>query len=368
MNNILNYIDWRGDLTFQASPFNEVDNLIMSQLVYMNFSEVMGNETKTEVELSQVAEDLIKLHPDGIVSCGLMNLKDMYDLLKKAGSSRRFGSMKLFFPRSCFDEENQEQFYAITFITDDSTVYVAFRGTDQTLIGWQEDFNMGFICPVPSQLEAAEYLSDIAGLRSETLITGGHSKGGNLAVYSAAFAKNMPQSRISCIYSNDGPGFPENIIKMSEYTAIVPKVRHIIPQGSIVGMLLEHGSDYSVVKSTQHGISQHDCFSWEVMGNSLIKLDERDNSSIIVDKTLSQWITSLSDTERKSFVSSLFEVLSLSGAQKLEELPGDAVKLLKGIKTLEPQTKEVLVRAVKELKEQAIIAAKQFYIENRQSS
>lgn len=359
MNNILNYINWRGDLSFAAAPFNDVDNLIFSQLVYVDFSAVMAEYDSNVLFLCDAQKKMAELYPDGFMPKGLMQKEPLNELLRLAGESERFGHVGIFMPHSRFDEQNVEQFFAATFILGDGNMYVGFRGTDQSVVGWQEDFNMACICPVPSQYDAVAYLELVAGLRSEGIITGGHSKGGNLAIYSAAFSRDI-FDRIVGIYSDDGPGFPDDIIESAEYNAVLPKIKTIVPQGSVIGMLLGHKEEYAVVKSTQKGISQHDGFSWEVMGAGFVTLESRNKGSLIVDDTLSKWISSLSGDERKVFVASLFEILTASGIQSLDEIPSDALKLLKSLRVIPPQTKEVLGSALKRLKNQALETAKAF--------
>ena len=218
---------------------------------------------------------------------------------------------------------------------------------------------MGFISPVPSQPESVDYLERVASLRDESIITGGHSKGGNLAVYSAAFSNGL-SDRILKIYNNDGPGFPESVVMRDEFDAILPKVISIVPQGSVVGMLLEHREAYSIVKSSQKGLLQHDCFSWEVMGSSTVKLRSRSAESRLVDTTLSEWLTAMTPDERSTFVNALYEVLSATEAQTLSDLSADGIKLIKSFRGLDQHTKDVLNKALRELKEQARRTAKGF--------
>lgn len=358
MATIIDYVDWRGDLSFEASPFNDVDNLILSQLVYIDFDDVIPSGDSSTVSLADAQERLAELYPDGVECHGLQQKKLLNELFDKAAHSQRFGGIQLFLPHSRLDVENQEQFYAITFILGDGNMYVAFRGTDQTLVGWKEDFNMGFTCPVPSQLEAVSYLENVAFLRSENIFTGGHSKGGNLAMYSAAFSQGL-SDRVVRIYSDDGPGFPAGVVDSEEFSRILGKIIAIVPEGSVVGMLLEHRAAYSVVKSTQRGISQHDGFSWEVLGGHFIELRARSTDSIIIDKTLSQWIALMSENERKTFVSTLYDVITSSGAQTISELSAEAFKTVKSLKTIDPKTKEIISLAIKELKEQAMKITKE---------
>lgn len=356
MANILDYLDWRGDLSFASSPFNDVDSVILSQLAYIEFSDVTDGGGIT---LNEAAKALLVKYPDGVIPKGLMRAKEMNTLLIKASVSKRFRNAVVFMPQSLIDTEKNEQFAAMTFILGDGNMYVAFRGTDQSVVGWKEDFNMSFISPVPSQPDSVTYLESVASLRGENIFTGGHSKGGNLAMYSAAFSRGV-SDRILRIYNNDGPGFPESVVSCEEFDAILPKIISIVPQGSVVGMLLEHREVYSIVKSSQRGLLQHDCFSWEVMGRELVTLPSRNSESKLVDSTLSEWLTAMTDEERGTFVNALCEVLTATEAQTLSALSSDGIKLIKSIRGLDQHTKEVLNKALRELREQAKRSAKEF--------
>lgn len=350
MANINEYLSWRGDISFDVSPFNEVDNLIFSQLVYIDFDKAAAD---APITLYEAARRLLADNPDGVIPRGLMDAAALTELLKKAALSRRMGNVRVFMPCSSIDEATQKQFYALTFVLGSGSVYIAFRGTDQTITGWQEDFNMAFICPVPSQEEAVRYLRDVAAAYPYCdILIGGHSKGGNLAMYSAAFSGL--HGRITRVYNNDGPGFPDKIVDCTEFSAITPKIISIIPQGSVVGMLLTHNEEHVIVKSTQKGLLQHDAFSWETRSNGFVELRSRNLESRLVDKTLTGWISSLDDNERSQFVSVLFEILSSSGAKTLAELPADSFKILKSFASLDRETKSVLLKAVRELQNRAI--------------
>ena len=366
MANINDYVDWRGDLSYTASPFNEVDNLIFSQLVYIDFREVITDGG--EMTLREVGRLINELHPQGIKPMGLMRTALMNDLLNKCAASERFGNVRIAMPECCLDEESQEQFAATVFIVNDDLMYIAFRGTDQTLVGWKEDFNMAFICPVPSQLRAVAYVERAAVAYPECrIICGGHSKGGNLAVYSSAYCKEG-SDRITAIYNNDGPGFPEDAALAEEIDRIAPRIISLVPQGSVVGMLLEHREAYSVVKSAQHGILQHDAFSWDVMGAELIHLTVRSKQSIIIDKALTDWINSMSVSEREAFVSALYEVLSATDAVKLSDLTSESMRILKSIKNMDPHTRELMVKAIKALRDSTYRSAKEIFEADKQGS
>ena len=252
MSNILDYLDWRGDICITASPFNKVDNLLLSELSYVNFDGILpGIEEDIWMTVKEAEQIFFSKY----------NKKEIYEersfmakaplVLEKMAKAKRFQDMKL----SCYvnqiDEEEEKQFSALVAECQDNTYFVAFRGTDDTLVGWKEDFNMSYILAVPSQLEAVSYLEKVAEKVRGKLRLGGHSKGGNLAVYAAVQCKEEIQERIIEIYNNDGPGFSKEMLISEPYNRVRERIWTIVPQTSVVGMLLEHEEEYLVTKSSQ---------------------------------------------------------------------------------------------------------------------
>ena len=251
------------------------------------------------------------------------------------------------------NEEKQVQFGAFTAEPGDGSIYVSFMGTDDSLIGWKEDFNMSFIRPIPSQLEAAEYVNETIKYSRRKIRLGGHSKGGNLAIYAAVKAKPSLKRRIIAVYNNDGPGFDREMIESEEYRQMLPKIKTIVPEHSVVGMLLEHEEKYMIVKSSQTGIMQHDAMSWQVCGNRFETVKSVDRTSRMLNEALSNWINGLSRTQRSEFVETLFAIITSSGAVNLSDLSADrfnfAGSALKMYSSLDRETKIMLRRMLKSL-------------------
>jgi hypothetical protein len=213
------YINWRGDLSFFDVPFGPVDALIFSTLVYCRFEDIVSQNMENSVPLYIAADELSKL------SDADMRIRSRNDiaLLQASAGSKRFRDVRLCCYRSKILEQEQTQFAALACILPDSTVFVAFRGTDNTLVGWQEDFNMSFCDSVPAQREAAAYIAELAEGWPVLLRLGGHSKGGNLAVYAGAKQSDAIQRRILGIYNLDGPGFTDTMMKDARLIAqVVP--------------------------------------------------------------------------------------------------------------------------------------------------
>lgn len=349
MANILDYLTWRGDLPFSASPFNEVDNLILSELAFVDFAGILPEDFSGTMTLREAARLLSEYRAEDMVELGVLLPKDLVPLLQRSAESERFGSIALCGYENRIDEGSQLQFAAVTMLLGDGTVFVSYRGTDDTLVGWKEDFNMSFLSVVPAQTYAARYLDRVASLYPHKLRIGGHSKGGNLAVYAAAKASLDTQKRILCVYNNDGPGFLREFLDSTGYARIRDRVRTIVPETSIVGMLLEHECAYTIVKSTNSGIFQHDGFSWEVLGTGFIVLDDRTSESKLVDRTLKAWVASIVPEERERFVEALYQVLSSTSAATLSDIHADKDALWRILKSITPEQRSVLQKTLRGL-------------------
>lgn len=353
MANIMDYLEWRGDLTLAASPFNEVDALLLAELSFINFEGLIPPpEIGRGVRLRDAAEEYFARNEGKEIDMGVLVPDKIPAMLCAMAGSKRFGNMLVNAFEERIDVELEQQFAAITVDLGDSSVYVAFRGTDDTLVGWKEDLNMGFLEEIPSQERAVRYLKRIAKQYDrKKLRVGGHSKGGNLAVYSAVKAAPEVQERILAVYNNDGPGFLYDLTATPEHQRIGDRIRTIVPQSSVVGRLMKHEQNVQIVHSTYEGLAQHDGFSWEVKGTKFVYLDEPSREGKLADETIDSWANELSAQQREALADALYEVLTATGAQTLSELNGEklksAVSMLKSYKNLDRETRRVLSEAVK---------------------
>lgn len=347
MPNIIDYIKEKGNLALYQEEFNEVDNLILSRFSYFPFDTIMKkNEIVTIKELSDrfKKEDISKME---------ILWKDDIELFPLMGESKRFGPMLVTKYINKIDKEQEEQFSAITVLMPDNTIYVSYRGTDFTIVGWKEDFNMSYKSHIPSQLEALKYLETIANMYQNQLRIGGHSKGGNLAIYASTFIDDKIKDRIINIYNNDGPGFNDDITETEHYKKIIKKAHTYIPQSSIIGRLLNQEEEYSVVKSKQLGIMQHDLYSWQVIDNQFKHLEEVTIQSKITEKAIEGWIDNVDPKNREEVIKVIFEILNKTEAQTFIELKdnwrANARKILMTYKGLDNPTKDIVVQTLKEL-------------------
>lgn len=354
MANIIDYLKWRGDLTFAASPFNEVDNLILSVLSFIDYScAVSDSAYAMPVRLDKCFDENRIKYPNG-EKFGQIIPDTTNDLFILSARSQRFREVYVAAYRCVFDEAECVQFAAVTFILPDNTIFTSFRGTDDTLVGWREDFNLSFSHPVRSQALAAEYLNDVAAVYRGSIRTGGHSKGGNLAVYAAAFSSPEVSERVLNAYSNDGPGFVEEVVSSPEFRRMEKRIITIVPQSSVIGMLLERGSNLTVVESNlRNGLLQHDPFSWQVMGREMVHLPTLSPRGKHHDEVFREWLGKMSVEKRREFTDILFGALSSTGAKTVSDLSQDqmpkliaAVRMLSGLSREEREVMTEFIRGL----------------------
>lgn len=366
MSNMLTYMEWRGDLSFQASKFNEVDNLIFSQMCYAPLDGVVDEAKQNEdgsFELEKLIGNDKKSRIDHVGDryfnrCRGKQLSQMESqqvrasmVLERMAQTKRFRECELHYYVAKTDLVMEKQFAAVTIDLKTDALYIAFRGTDNTLVGWKEDFSMCFNSHISAQRDALAYFEEIAKKNPDKkYFLGGHSKGGNLAAYAAIMCKPEYKERIVRVYNNDGPGFRKDIVQSEQYKAILHKIRTIVPESSIVGMLLEHEEDYTVVRSSQSGSMQHDAMSWEVLGRHFIYLEKTSKGSKRIDSIITAWLSDLSKEQMRAVVDVMFSVLTEAGFSTVSSIQKEPLKniavLLKQINQLDAEDKRYIMSAV----------------------
>ncbi len=347
MGNIVDYLDWRGDVTFECDPFNEVDNLVFSVLSYLDFAGVVPDETQHDsVSLAEVAARIAEMPEVRSAPVTESFFVKLPVLLEKAAACRRFKDVRLSHYINRIKLEKPEQFSAVVVSLNPEAHFVAFSGTDDTLAGWKEDLEMSFMEEVPAQKSAAEYLNMLMTELAGDFYMGGHSKGGNLAVFAGASVSQIFQERIRAIFNDDGPGFQSGIIQSEGYQKILKKVTTFLPESSIVGMLLEHRGEYKVISSAETGLMQHNAFSWQVSGNRFVSEEGLSKSSLLIHNTIRSWLDKVSHEERSEFIDAFFEILQASGAETVRELSHEKISAAKAMiqtyRELEPETQNIL--------------------------
>ena len=314
MDNIVDYMRWRGDLSYEQSSFCPVDFLIYAELAYARYEQLPDQGLgRSLAELKPL------LYPDPLEKIDSSVLRNRFDLWQVLPGCPRFSTIRLVDFAAHFAAREEVQFSASLFEAGDACV-VAFRGTDSTLVGWKEDFNMSFETPVPSQLEAVQYLARAVRGRGKLYLTG-HSKGGNLALYAAAMSPEDIQEHIAGVYVFDGPGVSEDVLAGEGFERIRSRVHSYIPESSIIGLLMETCEHPTVVVSDSVSIQQHDPFYWHVLGTRFVEAEDTTLSSRFIDRTLHGFLHDCDVERRKGIVDVMYQLLALTGAKSIRELP-----------------------------------------------
>lgn len=342
---VWDYLQWRGDLTFWQDGFNEVDNLLLCIVSYIDFRRILGLRSFKPEDALNIGQVCAMLTEED-EQLGLSE-ESYIPVMRAMAAAPRFRDMEMFAFESSIDEERVMQFAAVSFLLPDHSVFIAYRGTDTTLVGWQEDFNMSFLTAVPAQLRAAEYAEEVAkACPRRTIRIGGHSKGGNLAAWAAIhLPERLQRKRLLAAYNNDGPGFSKEVLASEEYHRVAGKIHTFIPESSIVGMLLEHTEDYEIIDSTNYSVMQHEPLSWNVMGSAFCRVEARTESAQLYDGVVRDWLAGLDNSQRQEFIEALYSILRLDGkAKTLDDLRGvsSGIALLKAYIGADERKRKVL--------------------------
>ncbi len=312
--NIFDYAKYYGDYTFENRPFNEVDNLVFSCLSYINFTGVVP-ETRGSITIHDAYDKFKKSYKPRAKE--MLAVKEGVKLLEEVYNTNRFKDIEMM--NYTYEGDDSSQFSAVTFRINKKDYYVAFEGTDSLLSGWEEDCKMAYNFPVKAQVLAKSYLDKNFTLKNCKLIIGGHSKGGNLALTASMYANYFVKKKIKNIYSNDGQGLRKAQIESNYYKKIESRYIHIIPNYSIVGLLLRHKNDYVVVKSNKKGFMAHSLTTWQVSFDHLEK-DVLSRSSKVFDEGFTRWLDNYDDEKRKLFVTEIFKIMKDNGIKDLMEI------------------------------------------------
>lgn len=352
MPNIIDYLAWRGDVPFSCAAFNDVDNLILAQLSYLPLEK--AGVPCAGLSVRDIAP-LLEGHPDAF---GFIDAQYNRDMLSLMASGDRFGGVQLQGYSWQTDEEKELQFAGMTFLLPDATRYVAFRGTDNTLVGWKEDFNMAFCCPVPAQTEALQYLRAACEASDGPFRVGGHSKGGNLAVYASAYLPEKLQGRVLQVYSNDGPGMCREVIDSTEYQGIAGKIISILPEFSIIGMLMYEHRVSKVVESSASGLMQHSAFTWQVRRSGFAEVPGLKSASLKIDEVLDRWLFDMQEDERMELVEALYAALKQAELKTVEGMLTHrlktAVSVLSAVRHFDHDTRHLVWDKLTRLAEVAL--------------
>ena len=352
--NIFEYVKSYGNYTFSEKEFNEVDNVIFSTIAYVDFSGVLDDK---RLSISEAAEEFFNLHDKKDQKLNIVAIREAIKLLGIVKDSNRYKDIIM--PNYQYIGNESSQFSAVTFKINNNLSYVAFEGTDQLISGWKEDCEMAYHFPVKAHEYAINYLNTHFTFGFKKIIVGGHSKGGNLALVGSMYTNFLVKRKIIKVFSNDGQGLRKAQLESSNYKSISDRFIHIIPQYSIVGLLLRHDDNLEVIHSSVPGILAH-CTSYWKIENNCFKKDKLSNSSKILDTGVITWLDKYKDEEREKFVNSLFTIFEENNIDSLLELKKSIkpiFKIVKSSKNIDPIVKEML----KDLMQILIDTNKEFF-------
>jgi hypothetical protein len=341
MNTIYDYIYWRGDLSFSKCPLTEIDALIFALLSNIEYKSVFDKfDLDTTLTLKEVVTKFQANGEYNRLADKTKFVRQNLILMQNLCSFRRYCDVKVFAYQRDFRKESFTQFSAISFLLDNATLVIAYRGTDTSLVGWKEDFAMSFKKRVGAQEDSLNYLSSLATVNCKQIVTCGHSKGGNLAVYSAIKTSNEIMNKIIHVYNFDGPGFNKKILELKQYKKLgIEKITTIVPQSSMIGILMEHEEPISVIySSNKTGIFQHYPLTWEVEGVRFRRLESTDYLSKNFNETSRLFLEGISEKEMSTFLDCVFKMFDENGAVTFRDVMTNPART---IKTLHQVRKEI---------------------------
>ena len=349
MSGIIDYSLANAHKDFNALPFSKVDGLIFAQLAYLDYDTFVPEKQlfARGITFSKIAEQ------DGFENLFPLERTARKNLLlfNSLAYSKRYGKVRINYHENVFDPLNAIQFSATTFLLPDGNACVSFRGTDSTITGWRETFDMLYNDTVPAQILSAKYLNTVAGKIKGKITVVGHSKGGNLAIYAGAMCSEKTKEKIIEIQSFDSPGFTEDFIASRNYLEMESKIVKFVPEESMIGMLLNDTDTYRIVKSDGEGIHQHDPFLWIVEDNDFVTGKKIDTKAKFVTSTFKEWIGNFTPEQREVFVDGIFDIIQATNAQKAESfidwsenLKSNNALIFETIKDLDPETRSFMLK------------------------
>ena len=322
MGNLITYVQQYEAQTFQEKLVTDIDILVLTEIAYLPFDEIVSSsfEEKTAISLNQLGKEFETIKEKEHKNNPFMITKERIQLLDVVSKSLRFKDVKVFGFMNDIDDELTKQFAAVCYQWEEESRWIIFRGTDESLTGWKEDFMMTYSDLIPAQIDAIEYLRKQAELFSGSLNISGHSKGGNLSLYASAMQEEDIQHRIQQIYCWDAPGVHRSILNTEGYQRVVSKAKRYIPQDSIVGLMLESQVPYHIIESQGSGISQHSALMWNIEEDHFVELTELTRNSQLTDQTFKQWTEVVSDEDLKLFFDTFFELIFEMGVETVNDV------------------------------------------------
>lgn len=350
MGNLITYVQQYGAQTFEDKSLTDIDVLVLTEIAYLPFDEIVPKsfDVTEAISLNQLGKEFEQIKEKEQELNPFMITSERIELLEIVSKSQRYKEIKVFGFMNDIDDERTKQFAAVCYQWEEENRWIIFRGTDETLIGWKEDFMMTYSDLIPAQTDAIEYLKKQAETFSGTLNVSGHSKGGNLSLYASAMQEETVQNRIGQIYCWDSPGVHRSILGTEGYQRVVSKAKRYIPQDSIVGMMLESQVPYQIIESQGSGISQHSALMWNIEEDHFVELTELTKNSQLTDQTFKQWTEVVSDEDLKLFFDTFFELIFEMGVETVNDVYYNfrmyMQKFFEKAYQMNPEKREVLLR------------------------
>ncbi len=349
MSDVISYIKKYSDVTFKDKPINLVDNIILCVIAYMDLTNIVAS-SKNPLKLVTLSSVLNIVKEDRNTYKNVFNQKLIKVAMPLLIESKRYGNILLSSFEQIVDEEKEMQLAALTFKLDDGSVFIAFRGTDMSFVGWVDNMNLMFNCNCSSQIYARKYLEIIAEHFDGDIHISGHSKGGNLAIYASSMCDDDIRDRIVKIYDNDSPGFQVDFFELQGYKKIEDKIDKIMPKSSVIGTLLCSRAKYRIVDSKSKWILQHDPFLWKLEDDDFAYSKEENPYYNISNIAINKWIKSVSEEEQKNLSSTFLNILKASGVDYFDFILDDWKHSIKDMlicfKNLEWKYKKTLLKVV----------------------
>ena len=329
MSNIIDYVRRMKDVPFEIAPLNEIDSLIFSQLAYLDYSLLPTKESYSFLEIynSNLVPLLVKR---------TWNAENNSLLFSEISTSTRFRSIKVHEVINLISESEETQFSAVTFELSNNHYFLSFRGTTSTFVGWKEDLNMSYLTIIPSQKSAADYLERIHDKFGGKYYLGGHSKGGTLAVFAAVFTKREINENIIKVFNHDGPGIHSSLRSSDQFRKTRNRIQKIVPEASVVGIMLEEERDVSIIKSSAWSILQHDPYTWLINEDKFLRTPSTTRFSNYTQRTISSWVSAIDEETKRNSLASLYEITKSMEttylADAVEQWPKNIKILITGVK------------------------------------
>lgn len=352
MKNIMDYIHEYGNIPFSEKPFNEVDNLIFSQLAYTEYRGIV-DYYGDGITLKEAAKRFYAVYNDDDIGELIGISEKSAQLLKICAAASRYGTAVICHYINNVNDEIDKQFSAVHFILENGFDVVAYRGTDATVTGVKESAMLSYMFPVPAQIEALYYFQETCMKHKCDIILCGHSKGGNLAVFAAVNCSNSLKKRIKAVYENDAPGFPKYFFDRYDYQQIKDKIHLLTPQGSIIGRMLYHDAKPTIVRSAASGLKQHQALTWETNGDSFVQSGKYDYFSDFINDYLNNLLDYVSDEELELFFDTLESVALNTGVEDFYDFKEldirKALSVIDSVGSLDEEQKEKFKRILKKV-------------------